>query len=61
MSIAETNREFWSVPEVADLFRISKSSVWAALNRGEFRRVKIGGSTRIPRADIEAKCAEANR
>lgn len=48
-------RRFWSVPEVAALFRISKSAVWAALARGEFTRVKVGGSTRIPAEDIAAK------
>jgi len=48
-------REFWSVPEVAAHFRISTSAVWAALARGEFRRVKVGGSTRIPADDIRAK------
>lgn len=55
----DTPPEFWSVPEVASHFRISVSAVWAALGRGEFRRVKIGGSTRIPYADIQAKYAEA--
>jgi predicted DNA-binding transcriptional regulator AlpA len=54
VSIAETNREFWGVPEVAAFFRISESAVWAALARGEFTRVRIGGSTRIHRSEIHA-------
>lgn len=54
MSITKIDGEFWSVGEVAALFRISRSAVWAALARGEFTRVKIGGSTRIPASEIRA-------
>lgn len=49
--------EFMTVPEVAATFRLAESTVWAALARGEFTRVKIGGSTRIPASEVRAKSA----
>ncbi len=49
--------EFMTVPEVAATFRLAESTIWAALKRGEFTRVKVGGSTRIPAAEVRAKSA----
>ena len=40
------------VDELAERFHVSKYTVHRMLGRGELRCVKVGGSTRIPEAEV---------
>src|SRR5262249_26528552 len=42
------------VEEVARLVKLSRGSVYAAMQRGELGYVRLGGSRRIPAAEVEA-------
>jgi excisionase family DNA binding protein len=50
MTLAE---DFYTVGEVADLFKIGKTHTYALVKRGDIKAVSIGGRViRIPRAAI---------
>ncbi len=44
---------YYSIRDVCDLLVISRSTVKRRLAEGLFTRVKIGGSVRIPRAEVD--------
>ena len=46
-----------TVPETAALLGCSEVTVWRLLSRGRLKRVRIGTSTRINRAAVEAYAA----
>ena len=49
-----------TVPETAALLGCSEVTVWRLLSRGRLKRVKMGTSTRINRAAVEAYAAEGD-
>jgi excisionase family DNA binding protein len=50
-SVAE--RLLYSVEEAARVWNIGRSSVYAAIQKGQVSFVKLGKSTRISRAEVE--------
>lgn len=44
---------YLSVQEVAELFRVHPQSIRRAIHRGELPAVKIAGSIRISRSELE--------
>ncbi len=46
-----------TVPEAAGFLRLSRSNLYALMERGELRFVKIGRSRRIPRRAVIALAA----
>jgi excisionase family DNA binding protein len=53
-----TERLLYSVEEAAHIWSIGRSSVYAAIQRAEVAYVKLGKSTRIPRAEVERGARE---
>jgi excisionase family DNA binding protein len=49
--------ELLDVPEAARRLGLARSSLYAALGRGEVRAVRIGGRVTIPSSEIEAIAA----
>jgi excisionase family DNA binding protein len=43
-----------TVPEVAEILRLSASHVYAMVRRGELPHFKVGASPRIRRKDLDA-------
>lgn len=52
-SPAETIDCLYTVPEAADLLRLSKSKVWQLIHSGELGSLKIGWSRRVPASAID--------
>ncbi len=50
-----------TVPEAASFLRLSRSNLYALMERGELRFVKIGRSRRIPRRAVIALAASGLR
>ena len=48
-----TERLLYSVEEATRVWNIGRSSVYAAIQKDQVAVVKLGKSTRIPRAEIE--------
>ena len=44
---------FLTVQEYADLLRVSKWSVYDAVNAGQIKAVRVGKSVRIPRSQLD--------
>jgi excisionase family DNA binding protein len=53
-----TERLLYSVEEVARIWSIGRSSVYAAIQNAQVAFVKLGKSTRIPRAEVERVARE---
>lgn len=51
----------FTVPEVAKMLRIGKSSLYAAIERGEFPHVKIGSRVLVPRNELEKMFGEISQ
>lgn len=51
--------ELLTIAETADVFRCSKSSIYAWMAAGELRALRIGGRTLIPRSEIDRRIGEA--
>lgn len=43
----------YSVRDIAELVRVSDRTVWRWIKAGELRSVKVGGSVRVPAAEVE--------
>ena len=54
-------RAAYSPAEAAGLFGLSRSSLYAAIDRGEIRSVKLGGRRLIPASEIRRILGEAQR
>ena len=50
---------FYDVAEVAEMFKMSRMTVYRAINSGELRAIRIRGRLLIPAAVIEGLVAEA--
>lgn len=50
---------FYDVAEVAAMFKMSRMTVYRAINSGELRAIRIRGRLLIPAAVIEGLVAEA--
>lgn len=50
---------FYDVQEVADMFKMSRMTVYRAIGSGELRAVRIRGRWLVPATVIEALVAEA--
>ena len=50
---------FYDVQEVADMFKMSRMTVYRAIGSGELRAVRIRGRWLVPGTVIEALVAEA--
>lgn len=48
------DREFYTVKELAELFRVTPLTIYRLANRGEIASYKIGRATRIRKRDVEA-------
>ena len=44
----------FTIDQAAEIWQCSRPTVYAAINRGEIRKYKIGRLTRIPAADVYA-------
>lgn len=44
--------EFYTVAEVAGIFRISKMTVYRMVNSGEVRSIEVGRTIRIPAEEV---------
>jgi excisionase family DNA binding protein len=53
-----TERLLYSVEETAHIWSIGRSSVYAAIQKAQVAFVKLGKSTRIPRAEVERVARE---
>ena len=54
----DTNREFMTVRDVAERLTLGTSTVWRLVRKGQFPSpIRIAGSTRWRRADIEVLIA----
>jgi excisionase family DNA binding protein len=53
-----TNRLLYTVAEAAETLGISRSHMYAALNRGELPVVRLGRTARVPRLWLERWIAE---
>lgn len=43
---------YYTVEEVAELFRVTKSAVWKWMREGKLRHVLIGADKRIPKSAL---------
>jgi len=43
-----------TIPETAEILKVSRQTVHSLINSGQIRRYKIGRLTRIPAADVDA-------
>ncbi|MCD2193586.1 helix-turn-helix domain-containing protein [Actinomycetospora endophytica] len=50
---------FYDVAEVATMFKMSRMTVYRAINSGELRAIRIRGRLLVPAAVIEGLVAEA--
>ena len=57
---APPERPNLSVPEAAAVIGCSEATVWRLLGRGRLKRLRIGGSTRLNRAAVEAYAANGD-
>lgn len=48
---------YLTVPEVAELLRVSKMTIYRLTERGEIRAVNVGRNRRIPKAALDAYLA----
>jgi excisionase family DNA binding protein len=48
-----------TVPEAADFLRVSRSSIYQMMERGELSYVKLGKSRRLPRAALKRLIEES--
>jgi excisionase family DNA binding protein len=56
--VVDTTRDYLTVQDVAAYLTIGVSTIWRQVDKGNFPTpVRIGGSTRWRRADIEALTA----
>jgi excisionase family DNA binding protein len=55
----DTSNAFLTVRELAALLRISRKTAYLLVKTGEIPSVKVGGSYRIPRAELERQLAES--
>jgi excisionase family DNA binding protein len=46
-------RPFLTVKELAELLRVSKRTAYALVRNGEVPSLRVGGSIRIPRAELD--------
>lgn len=58
MSTNTTRNDWLSIGDVADLMSVDRNTVRGWIKRGELRRVKLGGTVRINRADIDSRLEE---
>ena len=49
--VTQTSTDLLTLPEVADLLRVSQSTVYALLRRGEIPAHKVGAQWRVWRDD----------
>ena len=50
---AVQDRLLYTVPQAAELLSVSPNFVWALLQRGQLRGVKVGRSRKITAAELE--------
>lgn len=50
---------FYDVAEVAEMFKMSRMTVYRAINSGELRAIRIRGRLLVPAAVIESLVADA--
>jgi excisionase family DNA binding protein len=50
---------YLTVREVAEIFRITHSTVYSWINAGDISAVQVGGSWRIPQSQFERGAVEA--
>lgn len=48
-------RDLYTVGEVARLFRVDRSTVYRWIGQGELQAVRIGGTTRVPLAEVRRR------
>jgi excisionase family DNA binding protein len=58
METTETQR-FLTVSELAALLRVSRATAYGLVAGGEVPSVRVGGSLRIPRAELERQLEES--
>ncbi len=51
--MSETTLEFYTIDEVADLLRVSKSMVYSMVQGKKLPGIKVGKLVRIPKAGLE--------
>lgn len=54
-----TGPTFYDVAEVADMLKMSRMTVYRAINSGELRAVRVRGRILVPAKVIEALVADA--
>jgi excisionase family DNA binding protein len=52
-------RHFLTVDELAAFLRVSRTTAYQLVWRGDVPSVKVGGQLRIPRAELERQLAES--
>lgn len=55
----ETPPDFLTVRELADYLRVSRRTAYQLIYDGQVPHVRVGGSIRIPRADLARRLAES--
>lgn len=53
MSLASFSKAYYRPDEVADLFNISRRTVYRLINQRKLRAIKVGGSVRIPEEEVQ--------
>jgi len=51
--VAEQPHEYLKVPEVAEMLRIARNTVYQRVGEGEIPSVRIGRSVRVSRKELE--------
>jgi excisionase family DNA binding protein len=59
MSTSSEEQRFLTVDELAVFLRVSRSTAYNLVWRGEVPCVRVGGAWRIPRAELERQLAES--
>lgn len=49
----------YRIPEVADMLRLHRASVYRLVKRGDLKAVRIGSSLRIPARELERLLEQA--
>jgi excisionase family DNA binding protein len=52
-----SEQPFLTVRELGELLRVSRATAYALVERGDVPSVRVGGSVRIPRAELNRRLA----
>ena len=59
MEEKQMQNKLLTINEVRQRLAVSRTTIYAMLNSGDLRAIKLGGATRVPVAEVERVIAEA--